>query len=139
MSLIKTYLLLLPILFYKELPYTTYHTGLFCLYYLAIVFCVNLRLATLNSLLLTTQGTCCRSFRSGAVHRIRTCKSFQTNCFQGSSLTTRTDGILNWWEERVPNPLGSLDTRFTVSPRSLRVYLPIWKWFYPLLFSYCNT
>lgn len=29
----------------------------------------------------------------GAVHRTRTCKSFPTNCFQGSALTTRTDGI----------------------------------------------
>lgn len=32
----------------------------------------------------------------GAVHRIRTCKSFPTNCFQGSALTTRTDGIFEY-------------------------------------------
>lgn len=34
----------------------------------------------------------------GAVHRIRTCKPFQANCFQGSSLTTRTDGMYYFME-----------------------------------------
>ena len=33
------------------------------------------------------------SCSTGAVHRIRTCKAFRLNCFQGSSLTTRTDSI----------------------------------------------
>ena len=32
-------------------------------------------------------------FNNNAAHRIRTCKSFPTNCFQDSSLTTRTYGI----------------------------------------------
>ena len=34
----------------------------------------------------------------GAAHRIRTYKSFQTNCFQDSSLTTRTCGSVNYWQ-----------------------------------------
>ena len=33
------------------------------------------------------------SCSTGAAHRIRTCKAFRLNCFQGSSLTTRTDSI----------------------------------------------
>ena len=38
-------------------------------------------------------GTLRLAVQTGAVHRIRTCKAFRLNCFQGSSLTTRTDSI----------------------------------------------